>query len=167
MTLQKLVAWVGLNLVPLQYNTFTNCKSELKYFEAAIVGTQTIASPTYTYARAIQDGENGYLAQAHQWLNRIRHAAADAARFSTMAECSYHDAPLGTRGRDQGRARCARAWKCSVAQRGGQRRVLAPVAPASVVEPDKHSIVVSAATPTAVASMTTTCVFVMDEGRIS
>ncbi len=91
-TLQKLVASVDLNLVPLQYNTFTNCKSELKYFEAAIVGTQTIASPTYTYARAIQDGENGYLAQAHQWLNRIRHAAADAARFSTMAECSYHDA---------------------------------------------------------------------------
>ena len=57
--------------MPLQYNAFTNCKSELKYFEAAVVGTQTIASPMFTYARAIRHGENGYLAQAHQWADRI------------------------------------------------------------------------------------------------
>ena len=88
-TLQGLVGSVDLNLVPLQYNAFTNCKSELKYFEAAIVGTQTIASPTYAYARAISDGENGYLAQAHQWLDCIRRATADLDALEVMARRSY------------------------------------------------------------------------------
>lgn len=91
-TLQGLVGSVDLSLVPLQYNAFTNCKSELKYFEAAIVGTQTIASPTYTYARAITDGENGYLAQAHQWLDRIRRATADLDSLEVMARRSYQHA---------------------------------------------------------------------------
>ena len=91
-TLQELVGSVDLNLVPLQYNAFTNCKSELKYFEAAIVGTQTIASPTYTYARAITDGENGYLAQAHQWLERIRRATADLDSLEVMTRRSYQHA---------------------------------------------------------------------------
>jgi glycosyltransferase involved in cell wall biosynthesis len=90
--LQRLIASVDFNLVPLQYNTFTNCKSELKYFEAAIVGTQTIASPTYAYARAIRHGENGYLAQAHQWVDRVRTAVAGMADYGAMAECSYEDA---------------------------------------------------------------------------
>ena len=37
LTLQTLIGSTGLNIVPLQTNIFTNCKSELKYFEAAIV----------------------------------------------------------------------------------------------------------------------------------
>ncbi|MGH8605409.1 MAG: glycosyltransferase family 1 protein, partial [Gammaproteobacteria bacterium] len=44
--LQRLMGGVEINLVPLQYNTFTHCKSELKYFEAAAVGTISVASPT-------------------------------------------------------------------------------------------------------------------------
>ena len=94
-TLQELVGSVDFNLVPLQYNAFTNCKSELKYFEAAIVGTQTIASPTYTYGRAIRHGENGYLAQAHQWVDRIRRAVADIDGFEAMAQCSHEHARAG------------------------------------------------------------------------
>jgi glycosyltransferase involved in cell wall biosynthesis len=92
LALQRLVGSVAFNLVPLQYNAFTNCKSELKYFEAAIVGTQTIASPTFTYARAIRHGDNGYLAQAHQWIDRIRVAVGDLAGFDAMAQRSYDDA---------------------------------------------------------------------------
>ena len=90
--LQRLIGAVEFNLVPLQYNAFTNCKSELKYFEAAIVGTQTIASPTYTYARAIRHGDNGYLAQAHQWASCIRRAVADLGDYQAMAERSHEDA---------------------------------------------------------------------------
>ncbi len=46
MNLQRLIAEVEINISPLQNNLFTNCKSELKYFEAAIAGTITIATPT-------------------------------------------------------------------------------------------------------------------------
>jgi glycosyltransferase involved in cell wall biosynthesis len=91
--LQRLVGAVEFNLMPLQYNAFTNSKSELKYFEAAIVGTLSIASPTYTYQRAIRDGDNGYLAQAHQWASCIKRAVGDMEKnYQPMAERAYEDA---------------------------------------------------------------------------
>lgn len=90
--LQRLVGMVDFNLMPLQYNTFTNSKSELKFFEAAIVGTLCIASPTFAYAKAIRDGDNGYLAQAHQWTGCIRRAVSDIGDNKAMAERAYEGA---------------------------------------------------------------------------
>lgn len=92
--LQRLVGSVEFNLMPLQSNVFTNCKSELKYFDAAIVGTLSIASPSYTYAAAIQDGENGYIAQAHQWASVIRYSLDNIANYQDMATTAYNDARL-------------------------------------------------------------------------
>ena len=90
--LQRLIARVEYNLMPLQYNVFTNSKSELKYFDAAVVGTLSIASPTSTYRAAITHGRNGYLAQAQQWLTVIREALAQRERYTAMAECARADA---------------------------------------------------------------------------
>jgi glycosyltransferase involved in cell wall biosynthesis len=85
--LQRLVGEVELNLVPLQNNGFTNCKSELKYFEAAVVGTCTIASPTFAFREAICDGANGWLANAHQWAERIAQVlAARDDDYAAVAE---------------------------------------------------------------------------------
>jgi len=72
MNLQREIGAVEVNLVPLQDNPFTNCKSELKWFEAALTGTLTIASPTYTYHRTIKHGCNGWLARAHTWEAILR-----------------------------------------------------------------------------------------------
>jgi len=69
--LQRFIGLVRVNLVPLVSNVFTNCKSELKYFEAGIAGTVTLASPTFAYAGAIRDAENGYLADVHEWEEKI------------------------------------------------------------------------------------------------
>jgi glycosyltransferase involved in cell wall biosynthesis len=90
--LQRLIGSVEFNLMPLQHNVFTHSKSELKYFEAAVVGTQSIASPTYTYERAIRHGDNGYLAQSHQWLSVIRQALGEIDGYSGMAQRSRADA---------------------------------------------------------------------------
>lgn len=90
--LQRLIGRVEFNLMPLQSNVFTNCKSELKYFEAAIVGTLSIASPSYTYTGAIQDGENGYIAQAHQWASVIQRAIENIDTYPDMAATAYADA---------------------------------------------------------------------------
>jgi GT2 family glycosyltransferase/glycosyltransferase involved in cell wall biosynthesis len=76
-TLQKLIAEVDFNLVPLQSNDFTDCKSELKYVDAALVGTCTVASPVHAYAQAIKHGENGYLAADDQWEQVLMTAIAD------------------------------------------------------------------------------------------
>ena len=90
--LQRLIGSVEFNLMPLQSNTFTNCKSELKYFEAAIAGTLSIASPSHTYAAAIRHGRNGYLAQAHKWVPVIQRAVANIGSYPDMAAAAYADA---------------------------------------------------------------------------
>ena len=52
-----------INLAPLQVgNPFCEAKSNLKYFEAALMGVPTVASPTEPYRVAIRHGNNGYLA---------------------------------------------------------------------------------------------------------
>ncbi len=69
--LQRLISEVDINLAPLAGNVFTNCKSELKFFESAIVETPTIASPTFAFANAIKSGENGFLCRPGEWYDKI------------------------------------------------------------------------------------------------
>ncbi len=71
LTLQKAMADVDVSIVPLIDNEFTNCKSELKYFEAAIVGTVTCATPTYTYRTSIQHEKTGFLCREGEWFSTI------------------------------------------------------------------------------------------------
>jgi GT2 family glycosyltransferase/glycosyltransferase involved in cell wall biosynthesis/SAM-dependent methyltransferase len=53
-----------VNIAPLEAgNRFCEAKSELKYFEAALVGVPTIASPTRPFTDAIRHGESGFLAR--------------------------------------------------------------------------------------------------------
>jgi glycosyltransferase involved in cell wall biosynthesis len=94
-SLQQLIAEVDFNLVPLQANEFTHCKSELKYVDAAIVGTLTIASPTHAYAAAIRHGDNGYLAADDQWLEVLLRAIAtkdtEPQAYQRMAAAAHQD----------------------------------------------------------------------------
>ncbi len=92
--LQRLLGAVEFNLMPLQSNAFTDCKSELKYFEAASVGTLSIASPSFTYRQAIRDGENGYLAKAHEWTEVIFAALDRSDAYGVMATRARSDALL-------------------------------------------------------------------------
>ena len=71
MELQRLIAEVDVNIVPLVLNSFTNCKSELKFFEASAVDTVTVATPTYTYAHSIEHGKTGFLCEPGQWYDCI------------------------------------------------------------------------------------------------
>jgi len=68
MELQRLIAQTELNVAPLQDNRFTNCKSELKYFDAGIVEVPTIASPTFTMSQAITNGVNGVICPDGDWF---------------------------------------------------------------------------------------------------
>ncbi len=83
--LQRVIGDVEVNLVPLQNNEFTNCKSELKYFEAGLVGTVSIASPTFTYANAIRDGDNGFLAKSYEWHDKINALVTDPVSLTALA----------------------------------------------------------------------------------
>jgi glycosyltransferase involved in cell wall biosynthesis len=85
LNLQRLIGSTEVNLVPLQDNAFTNCKSELKVFEAAAVGTLSVASPGFTLARAIEEGRTGFLTPAQGWGAAIGRALEALPRYPGMA----------------------------------------------------------------------------------
>jgi glycosyltransferase involved in cell wall biosynthesis len=91
LNLQRLVAEVEINIAPLQNNSFTNCKSELKFFEAAICGTLTLATPTFTFRNSISHGQTGLLVPSYNWEQALQEAVSiveDKARYGAMAEAA-------------------------------------------------------------------------------
>lgn len=85
LNLQRLIGEVELNLVPLQDNVFTNCKSELKVFEASVVGTLSVVSPSYTLRGAVEEGVTGWIAQSHGWEEALARAIDRLDRYPEMA----------------------------------------------------------------------------------
>ncbi|THD42628.1 MAG: glycosyltransferase family 1 protein [Bradyrhizobium sp.] len=86
--LQIKIAEVEINIAPLQQNDFTNCKSELKFFEAAAVGVWTCASRTFAFDAAIADPAHGRLTENSDWSAALREAVAlarDKAAYSERA----------------------------------------------------------------------------------
>ncbi len=71
--LEYLIASVDINIIPLQKNVFNECKSELKYFEASIVNTITVACNNEVYSNLIQDGVNGFLASELEWFEKLEY----------------------------------------------------------------------------------------------
>ncbi|TVQ85405.1 MAG: glycosyltransferase family 1 protein [Chromatiaceae bacterium] len=92
LNLQRLIGEVEINLVPLQDNVFTNCKSELKVFEAAVVGTISVGTPTYTIERALSVGSSGFLATAQNWYPVLTQAIARLDDYPQMAEAAAAEA---------------------------------------------------------------------------
>ena len=74
--LQSAIADVDVSLSPLQSSPFTFSKSELKFFEAAVVGTVTVATPTPVFTQAINHEVSGYLSGASQWSEQLHAIAA-------------------------------------------------------------------------------------------
>ena len=88
------MARFDLNLAPLESgNPFCESKSELKYFEAALVDVVTIASPTGPFRRAIRNGETGFLADNETaWYKIILELVDDPALRRNLARAARYDA---------------------------------------------------------------------------
>lgn len=87
------VARFDINLAPLEVgNPFCEAKSELKFFEAALVGVCTVASPTGPFRRAIRQGETGFLAETDDaWRTAFVRLLDDADLREQMARAALHD----------------------------------------------------------------------------
>ena len=80
LSMQSVLREVSLNIVPLQESAFTWSKSELKFFEAALVETPTLASRSPVFEGAIEDRIDGYLASSTEWLETLRHIESLSAK---------------------------------------------------------------------------------------
>ncbi len=82
-----------VNLAPVEVgNRFCEAKSELKFFEAALVGTPTIASPVRPFRDAIRSGENGFLAaDPGEWEEHLEKLVADEGLRMRLAETACEE----------------------------------------------------------------------------
>jgi len=67
------IAGIDINIAPLEIgNPYCESKSELKYFEAAIVGVPTVAAATEPFKQAIKDGVDGLVAaDMYEWIKKL------------------------------------------------------------------------------------------------
>jgi SAM-dependent methyltransferase len=94
--LPRLIRRADVNLAPLELdNPFTECKSNLKYFEAAVLGVPTVASDMEPYRNSIVHGENGYLCRTEEeWFHCIARLIEDPNRREQMGSVARKDALL-------------------------------------------------------------------------
>ncbi|MEP5765007.1 MAG: glycosyltransferase [Halieaceae bacterium] len=66
------LARADLTVVPLLHDSFNECKSAIRYFEAALLGLPTVASGVGQFREVIEHGVDGYLAETpEQWLELL------------------------------------------------------------------------------------------------
>lgn len=84
----RYLSGMDINLAPLEMNNvFTAGKSELKVFEAGLLGIPTVASAIDSYAGCISDGVNGFLASSKgEWIDKLEKLIKDASLRHRMAQ---------------------------------------------------------------------------------
>ncbi len=61
-----------ISIAPLEQGIFMDCKSEIKWLEAAVFRVPSVVSNTATFREIIDDGKNGFLASSpDQWYDRL------------------------------------------------------------------------------------------------
>jgi glycosyltransferase involved in cell wall biosynthesis/SAM-dependent methyltransferase len=88
--LLRATAMVDINIAPLVVgNDFCEGKSELKIFEAGVVGVPTVASATASYSAAVTDGVDGFLAStADEWYEKLRTLIDDSELRKSMGSAA-------------------------------------------------------------------------------
>lgn len=84
--LQYEIGQVDLNIVPLQKHEFNNCKSELKYFEASIVNTLTLATDNVVYQNCIVDGFDGFLTDELSWFEKMEYIYLNHSKLNDIVD---------------------------------------------------------------------------------
>ena len=82
---------VDINLIPLvKDDPFNKSKSELKFFEAGIVKTPSVAVNDETYRGCIFDGGDGFLASTiEEWFEKLEKLVLDPELRLSMGQKAY------------------------------------------------------------------------------
>lgn len=82
------VASADINVAPLELgNAFCESKSELKFFEAGLLGVPTVAVANETYQSAITDGVDGFVATTEEeWYEKLKSLITNHELRATMAK---------------------------------------------------------------------------------
>lgn len=136
---------VDVNLAPLELGSrFNEAKSAIKWLEAALVATPTVASSTEPFRDAVRDGATGLLASTPEdWTAAVEALVVDAERRSLLGYRARREALLRWSPRLQGlryRELLERAATEHVGRAARRRSEWQPLAPSEPSEPFRRSI---------------------------
>ena len=85
------LARFDINLAPLQKdNPYCEAKSELKYYEAALLNIPTVATATSTFRHAITHGKTGFLAQTKaEWRALLEELVANRTMRESIGSAAH------------------------------------------------------------------------------
>lgn len=91
--LYGLMVKADITIAPLEIdNPYCQAKSELKYFDAGIVGVPTVASATDAYCGAIKSWVNGFLARTDsEWAEYLQALVSDGTLRSRLGHAAKLD----------------------------------------------------------------------------
>ena len=89
--LPGLIAQVDINLAPLEDTIFNRAKSELKWFEAALVRVPTVASKVGAFERVIEEGKTGALCrnETENWYSSLCRLVENESVCKKMGNLAY------------------------------------------------------------------------------
>ncbi|MGF1456711.1 MAG: glycosyltransferase [Alphaproteobacteria bacterium] len=89
----SLVADTDINLAMLKDNLISDCKSEIKWLEAAMLGVPSIVSPTRNYRETQRDGKTAlFAATPDDWFDRLDHLVSSAPARHRLGTAAYDHA---------------------------------------------------------------------------
>jgi glycosyltransferase involved in cell wall biosynthesis len=78
-------------IAPLEPGIFADCKSEIKWIEAALFGIPCVVTPTQTYRDIITDGHDGcFAADPTQWYEVISRLVKDPVKRKSIGSAASH-----------------------------------------------------------------------------
>jgi hypothetical protein len=90
--LPRLISQLDICLAPLVHDRFNDCKSDLRYLEAALCGVPVVASRWGEYRQTIVDGVNGALASNdEEWADKLETLMDDPSLRHSMAAADRND----------------------------------------------------------------------------
>jgi|GEM_PF-528345 len=89
--LPALMAQVDVLLAPLDLQSpFAQCRSELKYLEAAAIGVPIVAAPIPAFVQAIRPAETGFLAETiDDWHSALEQLLHDPNLAQAVGDAAY------------------------------------------------------------------------------
>jgi glycosyltransferase involved in cell wall biosynthesis len=79
-----------ISLAILEQDTFTDCKSELKWFEAAAFGIPSVVTPTATYRHVLEPEQNAlFAAGTEEWIRQLNRLIESASLRETIGQNAY------------------------------------------------------------------------------
>ncbi len=83
----EIVSQCDLSIAPLKSGIFEDCKSEIKWLEAALFHVPSVVSATRTYREILCDGIDGFLAASRkEWFEKLHRLVADPQLRDRMGQ---------------------------------------------------------------------------------